>query len=127
MQGSASPEPAADAGFAIDRTPMPEPLTGVRAVRREQQRWHRINRAAGELEIGYDAQGRPVRVEYHWIRWFSRANPAVDDVYTAELWVRQPSGDWLYLQRPSQVGFVAASHAAVRGLLARHLNIDAGE
>lgn len=111
----------------LPRLPMPEPLNGVRAVRREQQRWHRLNRAAGELDIGYDAEGRPVRIEYHWIRWFSRVNPAMEDVYTAELWVRQGSGDWLYLLRPSQVGFVPARHADVRSLLAKHLNVDVGE
>ncbi len=53
--------------------------------------------AEGELEIGYDAGDRVVRVEYHWVRLFSRANPQVPDVYTAELWVRQRGGDWLYL------------------------------
>lgn len=109
-----------------DRLPMPEPLAGLRAVRFQHQRWHRLDRAEGELEVGYDEEDRLVRVEYHWIRWFSRANPDLEDVYTAELWVRQPDGDWLYLLRPERTHFVPARHAAVRSLLAQHLNLDAG-
>jgi hypothetical protein len=50
------------------RIELPEPLTGLRPVRRERQRWQRLGRAEGELEIGYDAGDRPVRVEYHWAR-----------------------------------------------------------
>jgi hypothetical protein len=109
-----------------DRILMPEPLTGIRPVRYQHQRWQRLDRAEGELQIGYDAAGRTVRVEYHWIRWFSRANPDMSDVYTAELWVRQPGGDWLYLLRPAKTRFVAARHADVRAVLARHLNLDVG-
>lgn len=109
-----------------DRIVLPEPLSGLRPVRRERQRWQRLGRAEGELEIGYDAQDRPVRVEYHWVRYFSRANPALPDVYTAELWVRQPEGDWLYLIRPTADAFERVSHADVREIFARHLGLDAG-
>ena len=38
-----------------------------------------------------------MRVEYHWARYLSRANPNLPDVCTAELRVRRPDGDWLYL------------------------------
>jgi hypothetical protein len=106
---------------------LPEPLTGVRPVRRERQRWQRLGRAEGELDIGYDQADRPVRVEYHWVRYFSLANPALPDVYTAELWVRQPEGDWLYLVRPTADGFQRVGHDAVRALFARHLGLDAGD
>mgnify|MGYP005859528929 CR=1 FL=1 len=109
-----------------DRTLLPEPLTGVRPVRFEHQHWHRLNRAEGELEVGYDARDRPVRVEYHWVRWFSRADPAQADVYTAELWVRQPDGGWLYLVRPGTDRFVAVPHDDVRRIFARHLDLETG-
>ena len=109
-----------------NRLSMPEPLIGLRPVRYQHQRWQRRDRAEGELEIGYDANGRTVRVEYHWVRWFSRANPELSDVYTAELWVRRPDGDWLYLLRPAKTWFVPARHADVRAVLARHLNLDVG-
>jgi hypothetical protein len=108
------------------REALPEPLTGLRAVRFEHQRWQRLGRAEGELNVGYDEAGRPVRVEYHWVRYLSRANPALADVYTAELWVRQPDGDWLYLLRPAERGFVRVRHEAVRRLFRAHLNLDAG-
>ena len=47
------------------RHELPEPLTGLRPVRTERQRWLRHGRGEGELKIGYDASDRPVRVEYH--------------------------------------------------------------
>jgi len=95
-------------------------------VRQERQRWQRLGRAEGELDIGYDADGRPVRVEYHWQRYFSCANPDLGDVYTAELWMRQPEGDWLYLVQPGSAGFRPVHHADVRRLFALQLNLDAG-
>jgi hypothetical protein len=110
-----------------DRLALPEPLTGARPVRFEHQHWQRLDRAEGELEIGYDAAGRPVRIEYHWKRYFSRANPAVADVYTAELWVRERTDGWLYLVQPGQPGFVSVPHAPLRALLKEHLNIDIGD
>lgn len=109
------------------RIELPEPLGAVRAVRTERQRWHRLGRAEGELIIGYDATDRPVRVEYHWVRWLSRAHPGMADVYTAELWARRAAGDWLYLLRPERAGFVAVPHSRVRTLLAQHLNVDVGD
>jgi hypothetical protein len=114
------------ASLLDDKLVLPEPLTGLRPVRRERQRWQRLGRAEGELEIGYDAAGRPVRVEYHWARYLSLANPALADLYTAELWVRQPPGDWLYLIRPGSRGFERVAHDRVGSLLARHLGLDAG-
>jgi hypothetical protein len=105
---------------------LPEPLTGLRPVRRERQRWQRLGRAEGELDVGYDAADRPVRVEYHWARYLSLANPELADVYTAELWVRQPAGDWLYLIQPGGAGFLRVDHDRVRSLFARHLGLDAG-
>lgn len=105
---------------------LPEPLTGVRPVRTERQRWLRHGRGEGELKIGYDASDRPVRVEYHWVRNLSRANPGLPDVYTAELWVRQPDGDWLYFLRPTGTRFVRVGHDLVRPLLAQHLGLDTG-
>jgi len=103
---------------------LPEPLTGLRPVRTEWQRLLRHGRGEGELKIGYDAADRPVRVEYHWVRYLSRANPGLPDVYTAELWVRQPDGDWLYFLRPTGARFVRVSHDLVRPLLAQHLGLD---
>lgn len=105
---------------------LPEPLNVVRPERVESQRWHRLGRAAGELVVGYDIEDLMVRVEYHWVRWLSQANPALDDVYTAELWARQPSGGWLYLLRPQRDSFATLAHEDVRTLLARHLNVDVG-
>ncbi len=105
---------------------LPEPLTGLRAVRRERQRWQRLGRAEGELDIGYDAHDRPVRVEYHWVRYLSAADPRLADVYTAELWVRQADGDWLYLLRPGAAHFAKVPHAGLRPLLVRHLGLDPG-
>ncbi|MCS6780552.1 MAG: hypothetical protein NZ555_12730 [Geminicoccaceae bacterium] len=107
-----------------DRIVLPEPLGGIPPVRFEHQHWQRLGRAEGELDIGYDEQDRPVRIEYHWIRYFSRANPALADVYTAELWVRRPRGDWLYIVRPGLDRFAVVAHADLAPLLARHLNID---
>lgn len=109
-----------------ERIGLPEPLNGLRAVRHEQQRWQRLGRAEGELHIGYDDQGRPVRAEYHWRRFFSRANPAMADVYTAELWVRQTDGGWLYLVQPGEAGFRHVDHAEVRQIFATHLGLEAG-
>lgn len=106
-----------------DRILLPEPLGGIRPVRFEHQHWQRRGRAMGELEIGYDAHDRPVRIEYHWIRWLSRADPAAADVYTAELWARRPTGDWLYIVRPGLDRFATVAHAELAPLLARHLNI----
>lgn len=109
------------------RIDLPEPLAGLRPVRRERQRWQRLGRAEGELDLGYDAEDRTVRVEYHWARYFSRANPALADVYTAELWVRQPEGHWLYLLRPAEAAFRPVPHARVREVFRRHLGLDPGE
>lgn len=111
-------------GGAIERITLPEPLGAIRPVRFERQHWHRLGRAEGDLSIGYDAADRPVRVEYHWIRWLSRANPALGDVYTAELWARRPEGDWLYIVRPGLDRFATVAHADLAPLLARHLNIE---
>lgn len=108
------------------RLALPEPLGAIRPVRSESQRWHRLGRAEGELLVGYDAGDRTVRVEYHWVRWLSRANPALEDVYTAELWARQPLGGWHYLLRPERDSFVTLAHQDVREVLARHLNVDVG-
>lgn len=108
------------------RLTLPEPITALRPVRSEHQHWQRLDRAAGELAIGYDARDRPVRIEYHWIRYFSRANPDLEDVYTAELWARQRNGSWLYLVQPGDHGFVAVPHDPLRSLLKEHLNIDIG-
>lgn len=105
---------------------MPEPMTGRRVVRRERQAWQRLGRAEGELEIGWDAEGQAVRVEYHWWRYLSRANPKLSDVYTAELWVRQEDGEWLYLLRPGRRHFERVTHEAVRTVLAGHLGVDTG-
>ena len=114
------------ASLQDDRLAMPEPLTGLRPVRQERQHWQRLGRAEGELDIGYDAGGRPVRVEYHWVRHLSRANPTLQDVYTAELWVRQEDGDWLYLLRPEESRFRRVGHAEVRSLLAKGLGLETG-
>lgn len=109
-----------------DKHELPEPLTGLRPVRRERQRWQRLGRAEGELDIGYDAADRPVRVEYHWARYLSVANAELADVYTAELWVRQPDGDWLYLVRPGAKSFARVAHDRLRPLLVQHLGLDPG-
>lgn len=108
------------------RIELPEPVGVVRPTRTERQRWHRLGRAEGELIVGYDAADRAVRVEYHWVRWLSRAQPGLSDVYTAELWARRPGGDWLYLLRPERTCFVPVLHARVRAVLAQHLNLDVG-
>ena len=108
------------------RIELPEPLGALRPVRTERQRWQRLGRAEGELVLGYDPTDRPVRVEYHWVRWLSRAHADMADVYTAELWARRPAGDWLYLLRPERTSFVPVPHARVRPLLAQHLNVDVG-
>jgi hypothetical protein len=113
-------------GWPGGRIDLPEPIGVLRPTRTEQQRWQRLGRAEGELRVGYDAAGRPVRVEYHWIRWLSRAHPGIADVYTAELWARRPGGDWLYLLRPQRTSFVPVPHARVRALLAQQLNVDVG-
>jgi len=107
-----------------DRITLSDPITGLRPVRTERQRWERLGRARGELQIGYDACGRPVRVEYHWIRHLSRADPKLDDVYTAELWVRQPDGDWLYIVQPGQDAFIRIPHEPLKELLLQHLDLD---
>lgn len=109
-----------------ERHDLPSPLGGIPAVRFEHQHWQRLDRAEGELRVGYDERDRPVRVEYHWRRYFSRANPALEDVYTAELWVRRPDGDWLYLVRPAAQNFVRVAHDALRPLLHEHLNLEIG-
>jgi hypothetical protein len=111
----------------MQREVLPEPLGVRQVVRTERQDWQKLGRAAGELEIGYGADGNPVRVEYHWIRYFSRSNPALDDVYTAELWARHAAGFWLYLLRPTRQSFVTVEHDVLRPLLARHLSIDIGD
>ena len=108
------------------RVVLPEPLGAIRPVRTERQHWHRRGRAEGELSIGFDEADRPVRIEYHWVRWFSRANPALPDVYTAELWARRPDGLWLYIVRPGLDRFATVAHRDLAPLLARHLGIDLG-
>ena len=110
----------------VERLSLPEPLTGVQPVRVERQHWQRLDRAEGELVVGYDATDRPVRIEYHWKRFFSRANPELDDVYTAELWARDRDGSWLYLVQPGEARFVPVPHDPLRALLQEHLNIDIG-
>jgi hypothetical protein len=77
-------------------------------------------------DMGYDRQGRPVRVEYHWVRYFSAADPKLADVYTAEFWVRQADGDWLYLVRPGEEGFARVAHERLRPMLVRQLGLDPG-
>lgn len=109
------------------RIVLPQPI-GVRAVvRSETQRWQRLGRAEGELILGWGEAGFPVRVEYHWIRWLSRADPAAADVYTAELWARRPAGDWLYLVRPGADSFQPVPHDGVRRLLRQHLDVEVGD
>lgn len=112
--------------WSARRVNLPEPITGLRPVRHEHQYWSRLDRAEGELDVGYDSCGKPVRVEYHWIRYLSRANPGDEDVYTAEIWVRQNDGDWLYLVQPGRNHFVRVPHEPLRELLAESLNIDLG-
>ena len=56
------------------------PLAGGQAVlRTEDQRWSRQGRADGVLTIGYQ---RAISrcTEYHWWRWFGRADPRAEDV-----------------------------------------------
>ncbi|MFO1039682.1 MAG: hypothetical protein U1E45_22790 [Geminicoccaceae bacterium] len=106
---------------------MPEPLGTREVIRREVQHWQKLGRASGHLEVGYDADDQPVRIEYHWIRYFSRTNPKVSDIYTAELWARHRDGHWMYLLRPSQNSFVPVAHDRLRPLIRTHLNIDIGE
>lgn len=109
------------------RLVLPPPI-GVRpVVRTETQRWQRLGRAEGELILGWGETGFPVRVEYHWIRWLSRADPAAADVYTAELWARRPAGDWLYLVRPGADSFRPVPHEGVRRLLRQHLDVEVGD
>ncbi len=112
--------------MSFERIVLPEPLGALRPVRSELQRWHRLGRAEGELSIGYDTADRPVRIEYHWIRWLSLADPALPDVYTAELWARRPQGDWLYIVRPGLDRFALVAHHELAPLLARHLGIELG-
>ncbi|MCS6879217.1 MAG: hypothetical protein N2038_07265 [Geminicoccaceae bacterium] len=107
-----------------ERIELPEPLGGVRPVRFARYHWCRIGRAEGQLDIGFDAAGRPVRIEYHWIRYVSRTDPKLEDVYTAELWVRRPDGDWFYIVRPGLDHFVIVPHRDLAPLLARRLDID---
>ena len=107
-----------------DRFLLPEPIGIELPVRFEHQHWQRLDRAEGELDVGYDAAGSVVRVEYHWLRYFSKANPELDDVYTAELWCKRPAGDWLYLVRPGQDQFRLVEHGDLQPLLNQHLNID---
>jgi hypothetical protein len=114
-------------GTAIERIELPEPLGVIRPVRFERQHWHRLGRAEGELLVGYDAADRPVRVEYHWVRWLSRADRRLPDVYTAELWARRPAGDWLYIVRPGLDRFATVAHTDLAPLLARHLAIELGD
>lgn len=111
----------------LEKLDLPEPLGGREVLSREVQQWQKLGRASGHLEVGYDGDGQPVRIEYHWHRYFSHANPHLTDVYTAELWVRHRDGHWMYLLRPSQNSFVPVVHDKLRPLLRRHLNVDIGE
>jgi hypothetical protein len=101
------------------------PVVGGRAVARtEAQNWSRADRAEGRLELGYDADDRPVRIEYHWWRWFSRAEPSIADVYTAELWIRRADGDWTYLLHPGSGVAATVTHHALRPVLVQALGVD---
>jgi hypothetical protein len=101
------------------------PVVGGRSVvRSEAQKWSRSDRAEGSLDLGYDSDDRPVRVEYHWWRWFSRADPTLDDVYTAELWVQRLSGDWVYLLHPGSGVAATVSHDKLRPILIQALGVD---
>jgi hypothetical protein len=109
-----------------DRIVLPEPLGTIRPERSETQRWQRLGRAEGELVLGWSADGALVRVEYHWIRRLSQANPVLSDVYTAELWARRPAGDWLYMVQPGEPQLHLVDAARLRPLLLRQLGIDIG-
>lgn len=102
----------------------PPVLGGRNVVRSESQKWSRADRAEGSLDLGYDAEDRTVRIEYHWWRWFSRADPTLDDVYTAELWLRRPAGDWIYLLYPGSGVAVTVSHDKLRPVLIKALGVD---
>ncbi|WP_027133631.1 hypothetical protein [Geminicoccus roseus] len=109
------------------RLVLPEPLGTLRPARTETQRWQRLGMAEGELVLGWSAGQVLVRIEYHWIRWLSRADPGADDVYTAELWARRPAGDWAYLILPGGPRLRLVEHGRLRPLLARQLGVDIGE
>ena len=101
------------------------PVAGGRAVlRTEDQRWSRQGRADGLLTIGYGEGDQPVRIEYHWWRWFGRADPRAEDVYTAELWVRRPVGDWSYLLYPGPESAALVDHDRLRPVLLQALGVD---
>jgi hypothetical protein len=121
------PTPGIGGGPAFTRLVLPEPLGAIRPVRTEHQRWQRHRRAEGELLIGRDAADRAVRVEYHWVRWLSLADPGLADVYTAELWARRPDGDWLYLLRPGRAHALPVSHRRVAPLLRAQLGVDVAD
>lgn len=108
----------------VERYTFPAVVGGCPVARTEDQSWSRHDRAQGTLHIGYDTADRFVRIEYHWWRWFSRADPDMDDVYTAELWVRRPDGDWTYLLHPGDEVAVRVRHAELRPVLAQALGID---
>lgn len=109
-----------------DRIDLPPALGVMQAVRFEHQHWQRLERAEGELAIGYDAADQVVIVEYHWWRYFSRANSGMEDVYTAEVWRRRDPLTWAYLIRPQQTQYLDVDHGRLRPLLHNHLNIDIG-
>ena len=105
---------------------LPEPLTGLAATRTERHDWQRLGKAEGLLVVGFDEDDQPVRVDYHWWRFYSRNVNGADDVYTAERWVKQPAGHWLYIVQPGAAGFVSVEHRQLRPLLADNLNVDIG-
>ncbi len=121
------PAPAARASLEPPhRLALPEPLGALQPARSETQRWQRIGRAEGELILGWSADSRLVRVEYHWIRRLSEANPATDDIYTAELWARRPDGDWAYMVLPGEPRLHRVGHDRLQPLLLQHLGVDIG-
>ena len=102
----------------------PPVVGGRRVVRTETQKWSRADRAEGTLDLGYNSKNQTVRVEYHWWRWFSRADSTLKDVYTAELWVQRPAGDWIYLLHPGSGVAATVSHDRLRPLLIQALGVD---
>ena len=110
-----------------DRIVLPEPLGTVRPSRYETQRWQRLGRAEGELVLGWSADGALVRIEYHWIRRLSLADPSVADIYTAELWAQRPTGEWAYMLLPGEPRLHAVQHERLRPLLLRQLAVDIGD
>ncbi|MCB1885722.1 MAG: hypothetical protein KDG89_17330 [Geminicoccaceae bacterium] len=104
----------------------PEPLGTLRPLRSERQRWERRGAAWGEIDLGYDGEGRVVRVGYRWFRRLLLAGGGIEEVTTAELWALGRDGAWRYAIRPGGDGFRAVPHGPLRRLLRAHLNVDIG-